>query len=137
MLAITGADRYRWRVNLEDHLGDIIRKARAMSGISAADAQCFQAAPLVHNADEGGLGLAALIVDVRIPQPAVLADMQIRAAVRTGIAAADLDADLHVEDLLVAARPAVVRHGESDTRELAVVPVDPGREHAHPRRKPT
>jgi hydroxyacylglutathione hydrolase len=38
MLAITGAGHYCWRVNLEDHLGDIIRKARAMSGIPTADA---------------------------------------------------------------------------------------------------
>ena len=38
MLAITAADRYRSRVNLEDHPGDIIRKARAMSNISAATA---------------------------------------------------------------------------------------------------
>src|SRR6266702_3700224 len=38
MLAIIGADRYRGAVNLEDHLGDIIRKARAMSGVSAATA---------------------------------------------------------------------------------------------------
>ena len=34
MLAITDADRYRSRVNLEDHLGDIIGKARAMTGVS-------------------------------------------------------------------------------------------------------
>jgi glyoxylase-like metal-dependent hydrolase (beta-lactamase superfamily II) len=38
MLAITGADRYRSRVNLEDHLGDIIGKARAMNNISAVSA---------------------------------------------------------------------------------------------------
>ena len=38
MLAITDADRYRSRVNLEDHLGDIIGKARAMSSVSAAAA---------------------------------------------------------------------------------------------------
>jgi len=38
MLAILDAGRYRWRMNLEDHLGDIIRKARAMSGVSAATA---------------------------------------------------------------------------------------------------
>ncbi len=38
MLAITRAGRYRGRVNLEDHLGDIIRKARAMSGVSSAAA---------------------------------------------------------------------------------------------------
>ena len=31
-------DRYRLRMNLEDHVGDIIRKARAMTGVSAADA---------------------------------------------------------------------------------------------------
>ena len=36
MLAVIGADRYRSRMNLEDHLGDIICKARAMSGVSAA-----------------------------------------------------------------------------------------------------
>jgi hydroxyacylglutathione hydrolase len=30
--------RYRWRMNLEDHLGDIIRKARAMSNVSTAAA---------------------------------------------------------------------------------------------------
>src|SRR5690349_11980744 len=30
--------RYRLAMNLEDHLGDIIRKARAMSNISAASA---------------------------------------------------------------------------------------------------
>ena len=34
MLAVMGADRYRSRMNLEDHLGDIIGKARAMSGVS-------------------------------------------------------------------------------------------------------
>jgi len=38
MLAITGAARYRSLVNLEDHLGDIIGKARAMSGVSTAAA---------------------------------------------------------------------------------------------------
>jgi glyoxylase-like metal-dependent hydrolase (beta-lactamase superfamily II) len=38
MLAVIGTDRYRSRVNLEDHPGDIIRKARAMSGVSAATA---------------------------------------------------------------------------------------------------
>ena len=38
MLAIIGANRYRCRVNLEDHPGDIIRKGRAMSGVSAAAA---------------------------------------------------------------------------------------------------
>jgi glyoxylase-like metal-dependent hydrolase (beta-lactamase superfamily II) len=38
MLAVVGAGHYRWRVNLEDHLGDIIRKARTMSGVSAATA---------------------------------------------------------------------------------------------------
>jgi len=38
MLAIGGADRYRSRMNLEDHLGDIIGKARAMSGVSTAAA---------------------------------------------------------------------------------------------------
>ena len=38
MLAITAADRYRSRVNLEDHLGDIVDKARAMSGVSSAAA---------------------------------------------------------------------------------------------------
>jgi glyoxylase-like metal-dependent hydrolase (beta-lactamase superfamily II) len=36
MLAVMGADRYRSRMNLEDHPGDIICKARAMSGVSAA-----------------------------------------------------------------------------------------------------
>jgi len=38
MLAVIGTDRYRSRMHLEDHLGDIIRKARAMSGVSAATA---------------------------------------------------------------------------------------------------
>ena len=38
MLAVIGTDRYRSRMNLEDHLGDIICKARAMSGVSAATA---------------------------------------------------------------------------------------------------
>jgi glyoxylase-like metal-dependent hydrolase (beta-lactamase superfamily II) len=38
MLAIPDAGRYRWEVSLEDHLGDILRKARAMSGVSAAPA---------------------------------------------------------------------------------------------------
>jgi glyoxylase-like metal-dependent hydrolase (beta-lactamase superfamily II) len=38
MLAVLGADRYRSRMNLEDHPGDIICKARAMSGVSAATA---------------------------------------------------------------------------------------------------
>jgi glyoxylase-like metal-dependent hydrolase (beta-lactamase superfamily II) len=36
MLAITDADRYRSQVNLEDHLGDILCKARAMTGVSTA-----------------------------------------------------------------------------------------------------
>ena len=36
MLAVIVTDRYRSRMNLEDHPGDIIRKARAMSGVSAA-----------------------------------------------------------------------------------------------------
>src|SRR5271156_5088026 len=30
-------------------------------GISAADAQCFQAEPMVHNADEGGLGFVGYL----------------------------------------------------------------------------
>ena len=38
MLAVMGADRYRSRMNLEDHPGDIICKALAMSGVSAATA---------------------------------------------------------------------------------------------------
>ena len=38
MLAITAAAGYRSRVNLEDHLGDIIGKARAMNSVSAAAA---------------------------------------------------------------------------------------------------
>ena len=38
MLAVIGTDRYRSRMNLEDHLGDIICKARVMSGVSAATA---------------------------------------------------------------------------------------------------
>jgi hydroxyacylglutathione hydrolase len=38
MLAMADADRYRCPVNLEDHVGDIVRKARAMSGVSAATA---------------------------------------------------------------------------------------------------
>ena len=38
MLAVIGTDRYRCRVNLEDHPGDIIRKARAMSGVSVPTA---------------------------------------------------------------------------------------------------
>jgi glyoxylase-like metal-dependent hydrolase (beta-lactamase superfamily II) len=37
-LATGGKRRQRFAVNLEDHLGDIIRKARAMSGVSAARA---------------------------------------------------------------------------------------------------
>ena len=38
MLAIAAAARYRSRMKLEDHLGDIIGKARAMSGVSRAAA---------------------------------------------------------------------------------------------------
>ena len=38
MLAIAGADRYRFIVKLEDHLGDIIGKARAMNRVSTAAA---------------------------------------------------------------------------------------------------
>jgi hydroxyacylglutathione hydrolase len=38
MLAMADVGRYRGRVNLEDHAGDIICKARAMSGVSAAAA---------------------------------------------------------------------------------------------------
>ena len=38
MLAVIGFDRYRSCMNLEDHLGDIIGKARAMSGVSTAAA---------------------------------------------------------------------------------------------------
>jgi glyoxylase-like metal-dependent hydrolase (beta-lactamase superfamily II) len=38
MLAIAAAARYRSRMKLEDHLGDIIGKARAMSGVSIAAA---------------------------------------------------------------------------------------------------
>jgi hydroxyacylglutathione hydrolase len=34
MLAVADAARYRGPMNLEDHAGDIIRKARAMSGVS-------------------------------------------------------------------------------------------------------
>jgi hydroxyacylglutathione hydrolase len=36
MLAVIGSDRYRFFMNLEDHLGDILRKARDMSGVSTA-----------------------------------------------------------------------------------------------------
>src|SRR6185369_15509849 len=43
--------------------------------------------------DEGGLRLAALVVDVGIPVPAVLADVQVGAAMGTGVSTADLDAD--------------------------------------------
>jgi acetylglutamate kinase len=35
-------------------------------GISAADAHCFQAAPLVHNADEGGLGFVGYLTGVNV-----------------------------------------------------------------------
>jgi hydroxyacylglutathione hydrolase len=35
MLAMADAGGYRCPVNLEDHVGDIVRKARAMSGVSA------------------------------------------------------------------------------------------------------
>ena len=38
MLAVAGLAPYRSGVNLEDHLGDIIRKARAMSNVSTAAA---------------------------------------------------------------------------------------------------
>jgi hydroxyacylglutathione hydrolase len=38
MLAVADAARYRGFMNLEDHVGDIIRKARAMSGVSASAA---------------------------------------------------------------------------------------------------
>jgi hydroxyacylglutathione hydrolase len=38
MLAMADAGRYRCPVNLEDHVGDVIRKARAMSGVSASAA---------------------------------------------------------------------------------------------------
>jgi hydroxyacylglutathione hydrolase len=38
MLAMADAGRYRCPVNLEDHVGDIIRKARAMSGVPASAA---------------------------------------------------------------------------------------------------
>ena len=40
-----GTDRYRSRMNLEDHLGDIIGKARAMSGVSAAIATAAAGIP--------------------------------------------------------------------------------------------
>jgi glyoxylase-like metal-dependent hydrolase (beta-lactamase superfamily II) len=45
MLAVMGAGRYRSRMNLEDHLGDIIGKARAMSGVSAATAAAAAGIP--------------------------------------------------------------------------------------------
>jgi len=45
MLAVIGPDRYRSRMNLEDHLGDIICKARAMSGVSAAKAAAAAGIP--------------------------------------------------------------------------------------------
>src|SRR5262249_15573143 len=61
-------------------------------------------------ADEGGLGLAALVVDVGVVETAVLANVQVRPAVGAGVAPADLDADLHVEDLFVAAGVTVVCH---------------------------
>jgi acetylglutamate kinase len=35
-------------------------------GISAADAQCFQAEPMVHNADEGGLGFVGYLTGVNV-----------------------------------------------------------------------
>ena len=38
MLAVTGSERYRSLMNLEDHPGDIISKARAMSGVTLAAA---------------------------------------------------------------------------------------------------
>ena len=47
-----------------------------------------------------GLGLAALVVDRRIPLLAVLADVHVGRAVRARVAPTDLDADLDVEDLL-------------------------------------
>ena len=62
-------------------------------------------------ADESRFGLAALVVDVGIPQPAVLADMEVGAAVRTRVSTTYLHANLHVKDLLVAARPTEIRHG--------------------------
>ncbi len=61
MLAINRADRYRCRVNLEDHLGDIIRKARAMSGASAATAATA--------AGISGTELAGLEETGRAPKP--------------------------------------------------------------------
>src|SRR5208283_350953 len=45
MLAVIGTDRYRSRMILEDHPGDIIRKARAMSGVSAATAAAAAGIP--------------------------------------------------------------------------------------------
>jgi hydroxyacylglutathione hydrolase len=56
MLAIAAADRYCCRVNLEDHVGDIIRKARAMSDVStpaAAAAAGISEAELATLEDTG------------------------------------------------------------------------------------
>ena len=45
MLAVIVTDRYRSRMNLEDHLGDIVCKARAMRGVSAAIAAAAAGIP--------------------------------------------------------------------------------------------
>jgi hydroxyacylglutathione hydrolase len=45
MLAVDVTARYRSGMNLEDHLGDIICKARAMSGVSAATAAAAAGIP--------------------------------------------------------------------------------------------
>src|SRR5271156_7100327 len=39
----------------------ISAEGQSAVGISAADAQCFQAEPMVHNADEGGLGFVGYL----------------------------------------------------------------------------
>src|SRR5262249_53515505 len=87
-------------------------------------------------ADVGGLGLAALVVDVRVVQSAVLANVEVGAAVRAGVAPADLHADLHFEDLLVLTRPAEVGHGRTAISENQcfgqLLTPDDGRGMSHP-----
>jgi glyoxylase-like metal-dependent hydrolase (beta-lactamase superfamily II) len=58
-LATDGKTRQRFAVNLEDHLGDIIRKARAMSGVSssaAASAARISEAELAALEESGQIG---------------------------------------------------------------------------------
>ena len=62
-------------------------------------------------ANKGGLGFATLVVQTGVEVVAVFAAMQVRPAVRTGVAPSDLDSNLDLKNLFVPAGVTKVRHG--------------------------